>query len=310
VIHRLDLRPWTGDTAAPKQRTRRRPAPPVPWWWLAVALWLMPGWSARAQTPPLEFGLAPYISVRPMMTLFEPMAAFLEKRLGRSVLLVTAPSLREFDARVLAGRYELAMLAPQAARLAQREAGYVPLLRVSDDLYGVFLVPEESPLRSLRELGHAPIAFPDRFTETAHLGREAVAALGVTPDWIVYAPGFQDSLPMSLRRGEHEVALMNGSAFYQMKPEQKEGVRVLGETQRIAHVMFLVHPRTPAVQQALIRDAIQEFWLSPEGQRFGVQSGLTGVRPPTEEELKTLDPLAREHKRLLDETRNAEGEPQ
>jgi len=306
----LDSRPDAYGIAAPAQRIRPRPAASGPLLWLAALLCLVPEGAARAQTPPLEFGLAPYISVRPMMALFEPMAAFLEKRLERPVLLVTAPSVREFDARVLAGRYELAMLAPQAARLAQREAGYVPLLRVSDDLYGVFLVPEESPLRSLRELGGAPIAFPDRFTETAHLGREVVAALGLAPESIVYAPGSQDSLPMSLRRGEHEVALMNGSAFHQMKPEQKEGLRVLGETQRIAHVMFLAHPSMPAVQQALIRDVIQEFWASPEGQRFSAQSGLSGVRPPTENELRTLDSLAREHKRLLDEARKDESEPQ
>jgi hypothetical protein len=66
----------------------------------------------------------------------------------------------------------------------------------------------------------------------------------------------------------------------------------------------------PAAQQALIRDAIQEFWTTPEGQRFSAQSGLTGVRPPTENELRTLDPLAREHKRLLDEARKDEGEAQ
>lgn len=276
--------------------------------WLAALLPLAPAGHARAETAPLEFALAPYISVRPLMALFQPMAAFLEKRLERPVLLVTAPSLREFDARALAGGYELAMLAPQAARLAQRDAGYVPLLRVSDDLYGVFLVPEDSPLRSLKSLGETPIAFPDRFTATAHLGRETAAALGLAPDRIVYPPGFQDSLLVSLRRGEHEVALMNGSAFHQMKPEQKEGVRVLGETRRITHVMFLAHPGVPAAQQALIRDALLEFWASSEGQRFSAQSGLSGVRPPTESELRALDPLAREHKRLLDEARRAEAD--
>jgi phosphonate transport system substrate-binding protein len=274
--------------------------------WLAALLPFAQAGHARAQTQPLEFGLAPYISVRPLMALFQPVAAFLEKRLERPVLLVTAPSLREFDERALAGGYEVAMLAPQAARLAQREAGYVPLLRVSDDLYGVFLVPEDSPLRSLKNLGETPIAFPDRFTATAHLGRETVAALGLAPDRIVYPPGFQDSLLVSLRRGEHEVALMNGSAFHQMKPEQKEGVRVLGETRRITHVIFMAHPGVPAAQQALIRDALVEFWASSEGQRFSAQSALSGVRPPTESELRALDPLAREHKRLLDEARKAE----
>ena len=275
------------------------------WQRMAVALFLVLSGHARAQEQPLELGLAPYISVRPLMTLFQPLATFLAERLERPVLLVTAPSLREFDERVLGGEYELAMLAPQSARLAQKEAGYVPLLRVSDDLYGVFLVTETSPLISMKEVGKAAIAFPDAFTATAHLGREAVAALGLSPTQIVYPSGFQDSLPMSLRRGEYGVALMNGSAFYQLKPEQREGVRVLAETRRIPHVMFLAHPDMPAARQAAVRAAIEEFMTSPAGRQFSSLSGLSGVRAPTEADLRKLDALAQEHKRLLDDSRKA-----
>jgi phosphonate transport system substrate-binding protein len=262
---------------------------------------ILAGGAVRAEEPPLELGLAPYISVRPLMTLFQPLADFLEQQLGRPVLLVTAPSLREFDERVLAGGYEVAMLAPQAARLAQKEAGYVPLLRVSDDLYGVFLVAETSPVGSMKELTRTSIAFPDPFTATAHLGRETVAVLGIGPDQIVYPPGYQDSLPMSLRRGEYQAALMNGSAFFQIKPEEREGVRVLGETRRIPHVMFLARPDLPPARQAAIRAAIEAFMASPSGAQFTRASGLTGVRPPSEAEMRKLDSLAREHKRLLEE---------
>lgn len=279
------------------------------WTGLALVLALGLAGQAPAQEPPLEFGLAPYISVRPLLALFQPMAIFLEGRLERPVLLVTAPSLREFDERVLAGSYELAMVAPQTARLAQKEAGYVPLLRVSDDLYGVFLVPESSPLTSMKELSKATIAFPDPFTETAHLGREVVATLGLNPAQIAYPPGFQDSLLISLRRGEYEVALMNASAFHQMKPEEKEGVRVLGETHRISHVMFVAHPEMPGARQAAIRAALEEFMTSPLGRQFSAQSGLSGVRPLNEGEMKKLDALAQEHKRLLDEARKSRSGP-
>ena len=259
--------------------------------------------EAPPELGPLEFGLAPYISVRPLMALFQPLAGFLEARLGRRVLLVTAPSLREFDERVLAGGYEVAMLAPQTARLAQKEAGYVPLLRIADDLYGVFLVAEASPLASLKELTKATIAFPDPFTATAHLGRETVASLGIDPAQIVYPPGFQDSLPMSLRRGEYQVALMNASAFLQLKPEEREGVRVLAETRRIPHVMFLARADVPPERQAALRTAIEEFMTSPAGQQFTRLSGLTAVRPPGEGEMRKLDSLAQEHRRLLEDWR-------
>ena len=257
---------------------------------------------------PLEFALAPYISVRPLMAMFQPLASYLQERLKRPVLLVTAPSMREFDERILARGYELAMAAPQTARLAQKEAGYVPLLRMSNDLYGVFLVPVGSSARSLKDMAGESIAFPDRFTATAHLGKEALHGVGLDTSKIVYPPGFQDSLLTSLVRGEMPILLMNNSAFFQMREEQKIGVRVLGETRHIPHVIFLARSDMSTQRQSDVRIAISEFMeQTTEGKKFIAQTGLMGVRPPTDAELRSLDSLAQEHKRLLEEVRAASG---
>jgi hypothetical protein len=40
-----------------------------------------------------------------------------------------------------------------------------------------------------------------------------------------------------------------------------------------------------------------------EGKRFIAQTGLLGVRPPSDNELRSLDSLALDHKRLLEEAR-------
>ena len=220
------------------------------------------------------------------------------------MLLVTAPTLREFDERVLARSYELAMAAPHTARLAQKEAGYVPLLRISNDLYGVFLVPLGSPARTMKDIAGESIAFPDRFTATAQLGKEALRSLGLDAEDVIYPPSPQDSILVALLRGEVPIALMNSSAFYQMRDDQKDKVRVLGETRRIPHVMFLARPDMPAQRQSDIRSAITEFMeQAAEGKRFIAQTGLLGVRPPSDNELRSLDSLALDHKRLLEEAR-------
>lgn len=271
---------------------------------LATALPSLALADPSAEGPaPLEIGLAPYISTRPLLTMFQPLAAHLQKRLGREVLLVTAPSLREFDQRALKGGYEFAMLSPQASRLAQKDAGYVPLLRVSDDLFGVLLVPAASKATAPRDLAGLRIALPDRFTTTSLLGRELLVAEGLDGDNVVHPPGFQDSILLSLLRGEIDAMVMNGSAFHQMAPETKAKVRVLTETRRISHVMFLARSDVSAEAQRSMRTAIVEFFeATPEGTRFAKQTGLTGVRVPTDAELKALDPYALEHRRLLNET--------
>jgi phosphonate transport system substrate-binding protein len=264
--------------------------------------------GGHAAEDPIEFGLAPYISARPLLAMFQPLAQHLEARLDRPVLAVTAPTLREFDERALARQYDLAMMAPQSARLAQKQAGYIPLLRVSNDLYGVFVVPVDSRLRALKDLAREPLAFPDRFTATAHLGREALLQAGLDPAQVVYPPGFQDSLLVSLLRGEFPAALLNSSALFQMPDDHKRRVRVLEETRRIPHVMFVARQDMPSERQAQVRAAILEFMEQTEaGRGFIAQTGLTGVRVPTQAELRALDALAQEHKRLLEEAHPAEG---
>jgi phosphonate transport system substrate-binding protein len=271
---------------------------------LALAAWTAIAPAAAEQgVAPLEFALAPYISTRPLLTMFQPLAAHLLKRLGREVLLVTAPTLREFDLRALKGTYELAMLSPQAARLAQTEAGYVPLLRVTDDLCGVLLVPKDSVFQSPRDLAGRRIALPDRYTTTAQLGTELLSAAGLNGEGIVHPPGFQDSILLSMLRGDVDAMVMNSSAFYQTAPETKAMVRILAETRRVSHVMFLARGDMAAETQRTIRLAITEFFeATAEGKQFSQQTGLTGVRPPAEAELKALDPYALEHRRLLGET--------
>jgi ABC-type phosphate/phosphonate transport system substrate-binding protein len=91
-----------------------------------------------------------------------------------------------------------------------------------------------------------------------------------------------------------------------MRDDQKTGLRVLAETRHIPHVMFLARSDMPGVQQSEIRAAITEFIeQSAEGKKFITQTGLTGVRPPTDAELKSLDLFAQDHKRLLEEARTA-----
>jgi phosphonate transport system substrate-binding protein len=265
---------------------------------------LLPGSPGRAEDAPLEFGLAPYISARPLLAMFQPMASFLEHQLGRKVLLVTAPSEREFDQRALAGGYELAMVAPQTARLAQKQAGYVPLLRVANDWSGLFLVSLDTPAKSLKDLAGQQVAFPDRFSATALLGREMVREAGLPESSIVYPPGSQDSLLVSLLHGDYPAVLVSESAFHSMPAEQKQTVHVLARTRQIPHVMFLARSDLSGEQRAAIRAAIEAFMASAEaGRRFIPQTGMEAVRPPTEAELKSLDALAQEQKRLLEEVR-------
>ncbi len=73
---------------------------------------------------PLELGIVPYLSTRPILTLYELLQHDLQVSLKRPVLLVRAPNPEAFVRHALKRESPVAITAPLYARLAQLEAGY------------------------------------------------------------------------------------------------------------------------------------------------------------------------------------------
>lgn len=273
--------------------------------WLAIAAALLCVPPARAAEP-IEFGLPPYISTRTLMALFKPLASHLEQRMKRPVMLVTAPSVTQFDDRLLDSQYDIAIASPHTVRLAQRDQTYEPLLRFTVDLYGVLLVRADSPYHSPRDLAGQSIAFPPRSTATYLLGKELLERHGVEAPKLIDSQGFQDTLFMGLLRGDFPSALVNPFVLNSASAADRALVRQIAQTRRVPHMMLVARTTLSRTEREAIAAAIAEFMdKTPEGAQFLHDTGLGGVRPPSEAELRTLDTLAAEQKRLWEEQRPA-----
>jgi phosphonate transport system substrate-binding protein len=253
---------------------------------------------------PLEFGLAPYISTRTLLAMFQPMVGYIERRMERPIILVTAPGLDEFDNNLAGGAYDFAIVSPHTARLAQREQVYEPLLRFTADLSGVILVKTESPIQSVRELNGQVIAFPQRTSVTALLGRDLFDKVGLAMSKVQYPHKFQDSLLQGLIRGQYPAALVNTFVLSRATASDRAQVRQIGQTRKIAHLMLVARTNLPVAERETLQSIVMDFMMkTPEGAQFLRETGLGGVRPPTEAELRSLDVLAAEQKRIWEELR-------
>ncbi len=252
----------------------------------------------------LEFGLTPYISTRTLLGMFKPLSVFLERRLERSVMLVTAPGLEDFDRQLIAQQYDIAIVAPHTARLAQREHGYEPLLRFTAELYGVLLVKADSPIQSVRELNGQSIAFPQRTSATALLGKELLEKHGVSMAQVERPHSFQDSVLLGLVQGEYAAALVKAFVLHRAPESQRMQVKQIAQTRKIAHLMMVARSVFSLSERENLKSAVIEFMqTTPEGMKFLNETGLGGVRPPTEAELKNLDFLAAEQRKIWEELR-------
>ena len=87
--------------------------------------------GASADNTTIEIGILPTLSTRTILATYQPLREYVEEKLGQPVTLVTAADYRTFLDRTQRGEYRFVVTAPHYARLAQSEAGYVPMVRLT-----------------------------------------------------------------------------------------------------------------------------------------------------------------------------------
>jgi len=250
----------------------------------------------------LEIGVFPYLTTRTLLTTYQPLQQYLQARLQRQVLFVTAPDLRTFVARTQRGEYRFVVTAPHFARLAQQEAGYLPMLRTKRNIQGVVVVNKDSPLHHVSELRGKTIATPDSIAIINMLGAQLLRANGLQPgkDVILQPMPSHDAAVLALQKGESAAAVVAVTALQQMPEELKNNIRILATSNEVAPTMYLAHPKTPRREVDDMTRLLLEFAENtPEGRKFMSDTGLIGLRPPAAAEMKRLDSYVGDLKALL-----------
>ncbi len=268
---------------------------------LAIAL-LSARAANTAETAALEIGIWPYMSTQALLALYHPLQVYLEQRLQRPVFLVTAPDQKTFVERTQNGEYRFVITAPHFARLAQKEAGYAPMLRAQRNLSGVLVVGKNSPMRSVGELRGKTISFPDRITIIAMLSLQTLRANGLEPerDVTIHYAVSHNSAVLAVLRGESAAAATTATVLGQMPDKVKNSVKTLATTGEVTPIVYLANPQVPAQEASDMTRILLDFIeRTPEGVKFVNELGYYGLRPPTASEMQSLDPYVAELKKLL-----------
>lgn len=271
--------------------------------WIALSFGLsLPCTLAAESTDPLEIAILPYLSTRAVLNAYAPMQKYLERRLKRPVLLITAPDMQTFIERTQQGTYAYLITAPHFARYAQLEAGYLPFLRVDRTLYGTLVVSKHSEIHSIGDLRGKVVATPDKLSIVSMLGTELLRQHGLQPgkDVEVRPTTSHNSAVLSVQRGEVAAAVTSVTALKQMPANLRNSVKELATTEQVPHLMYLANRRIPTEEVDKLAGILHEFVEnSPEGKAFISNTGYIGLRKPTAEELERLDPFVQDLKKLL-----------
>lgn len=244
--------------------------------WLCLFIYGGAWAQDRTAQPPLRLGLLPYLSSQKLIATFAPLADFLEERLQRKVVIVTAPDFAEYFKRVNLGHYDIYFTAPHFAAYAEEKFQHKRLVRPERNLRGAFVVPLVSKVKVIADLGGKLVATPDSLAVISILAERILQSHGLVPGrnvFIRYASSHNNAIATALEgRSDAAIAL---SAFYDnLDLAKKARLKILALTPPIPHAMFMANSDLQQTLYDAVLKALLAFPDSNEGRVFFVETAF------------------------------------
>jgi phosphonate transport system substrate-binding protein len=256
--------------------------------------------AGASDRPALRVAVVPYLTTSVLLKLFEPIRAHLEGELKRPVELYTAPDIRTHVRRIQKPDFDAVITAAHMGRLAQLDAGYVPVAGFESPLKGIITVHKESAIRDISELKGKTLSVNDRLLLVSIVTLQDLRNRGLRFEDVRFVSSVtQNSSLLSVARGDVDAAITAIFTLNQIPEAQRQDIRTIYTTDRLPNVMFLANPRLSAAERDAMRRALTGFGRTPAGEQFFATSGYNGIVPLDDAYMKTIDIYIPETRRIL-----------
>ncbi|MBT9568044.1 MAG: phosphate/phosphite/phosphonate ABC transporter substrate-binding protein [Thiobacillus sp.] len=268
---------------------------------VALLLSLCTVWTARAQTvQPLKVGVLPTLSTKTLLTNYEPLRQYLERELHHPVILLTSVSFSRFHHDTLAGDFDLAVTAPHLARVAQLDAGFLPIATYLSANRAVLITAKHPPVKDFDELRGRSLAIFDPLALVVLQTQDWLEDRGLQSgrDYRSVVYPSQNSVGFSVIQNESLIGVTSPAGLRQYPAELLDKIQVFAELPRAPALIWVVHPQRSR-EADRFKAALLRFADTPEGAQFYGGNAYKGMRAVTADELRLLDRPARGVKRLI-----------
>ncbi|MFN3544648.1 MAG: phosphate/phosphite/phosphonate ABC transporter substrate-binding protein [Thiobacillus sp.] len=240
-----------------------------------------------------------------LKAMFEPLADYISKSTGHTIRMEISQSFSNMERRLDAGRYAIFLGPPQFTADAV-EAGFEPVAKWDKPIYGVIVVPTDSPHKSIADLKGLNIGIAGRETAAGPLCVDVIRKSGLRPDRDfagLYEGRFQDVMVQQLANGSLD-AICTGSGAWRMMNEQSPGkFRVIAESVRVPGFALSIDTGLSEADRKQLTNALVGIGKNPEGRRAlaaisGSAAGAADTLPTNAREYTSSNQLIQENKRL------------
>ncbi|MHB1174604.1 MAG: phosphonate ABC transporter substrate-binding protein [Sulfuriferula sp.] len=235
----------------------------------SIAAAVLTAVSAQALAKDIIMGLIPAENNEEMIQKFEPMRAYLEKKLGQKVKVYTATDYSGVIEAMKKKRLDIAWFGPLSYYLAEQEAGAeafaVGVMPNGKSTYkSYFVVPGDSPAKSLMDLKGKSAAFVDPASTSGGLMPTYLVKkmTGMMPEQFFGKftwTGSHDAAEMAVKNKTVDIAADNDITYPLMLSKgliTKESNRVLMESPELPGSPLTYRRDLPDSLKKKIRDAI------------------------------------------------------
>jgi phosphonate transport system substrate-binding protein len=256
--------------------------------------------SAHA-APSYILGVLPIHSARVLTERYEPLRAYLEKHLQQPVRIESAADFRRFHERTLRGDFDLTITPAHFARLAQKAAGFIPLVQFVPDHDSLLVYAADRPLRDIKALKNQPLAVIDRLaiTVTAALQHIETQGLEADRDYQVVEHRTHASSAFSLIGGLSAAAVTTSQGMLQIPEDLRRKLVVMKHIADIPAFFLITKPNTSKRQAEYLKRILLAFPAESEGIDFLGHTGYNNLIPASEANLKRADAFLKETRKVL-----------
>lgn len=206
----------------------------------------------------------------------------------RQVMIDPIIDIRRFVQQAVADEKPMVVFGKSVNQLSKlvRDHGYQPLVARSDPYRSAFIVPKDSTIRDLHQLGGRKLLMPDESSATAAMAKAELRHRGVRDPFISYTR-FQDSVAAQVASGLAEAGVVNPTIARRWR---EAGGVVIGETQPVVNWSVLASPKAPPelvaklsemllamnTQPALLADIGVKQWQKAERKDYLALLEYTG----------------------------------
>ncbi len=241
----------------------------------------------------VTFGVFPYVSPGQLVKFHTDLKNVLQETLGRKVVLVTAPSYKEFVKRTKQSNYDYIMTAPHLGRLAEVRDGYTPLVHTMHTVQGVYLAKKSSDINTLKDLEGKVLTTVGRTAIITQMAEQQLNGLGLydrknitfritkTHNNAMYAP----------LRSESDASITGILLWRKIGQDDRDKVKVIGKTPVAIGFQFMAAKQVNKAESLKLQQALEGLHNTAVGKSYMEKTGFVRFDPVDDKEKKALDPF-------------------